>query len=52
MKKVIITLPDSAGLISVSVVKTFETQGDLNIRLSNETAVLTEEVTEIDATEE
>lgn len=52
MKKVIITLPDSANLLTVSVVKTFEKEGQLNIRLSNETAVLTEEVTEIDATEE
>lgn len=51
MKKVIITLPDSAGLISVAVVKTLETEGDLKIRLSNESEMLTEEVTEIDMSE-
>lgn len=52
MKKVIITLPDSAGLVSVAVVKSEETEGALQIRLSTETETLTEEVTEIDMTEE
>ena len=51
MKKVIITLPDSAGLVSVAVVKSEETEGALQIRLSTGTETLTEEVTEIDMTE-
>ena len=51
MKKVIITLPDSAGLVSVAVVKSEETEGTLQIRLSTETETLTEEVTEIDMTD-
>lgn len=46
MKKVIITLPDSARSVSVAVVKGEEAEGTLQIRL------LTEEVTEIDMTEE
>ena len=51
MKKVVITLPDSAGLISVAVVKSKEIEGDLQIRLSTETETLSKEVTEIDMTE-
>lgn len=52
MKKVIITVPDSTKLISVTIVKGEEMAGVTDIRISNELEKITNNITEIDMTEE
>lgn len=52
MKKVIITVPDNAKLISVTIVKGEERVGVTDIRISNELEKITDDITEIDMTEE
>ena len=51
MKKVIITVPDNAKLMSVTIVKSKEMDGLVDIRISNELEKITEDITEIDMTE-
>lgn len=52
MKKVIITVPDDAKLISVTVVTGRELAGLTDIRISNELEKITQDITEIDMTGE
>lgn len=52
MKKVIIKVPDNTKLISVTIVKGKEMAGVTDIIITNELEKITEEVTEIDMTEE
>ena len=52
MKKVIIKVPNNTKLISVTIVKGKEMAGVTDIRITNELEKITEEVTEIDMTEE
>jgi hypothetical protein len=52
MKKVIITVPGNTKLISVTIVKGEERVGLTNITISNELEKITDDITEIDMTEE